>query len=127
MYNNHIYGQYLEIRDKIINPNDKNNEYIERFLIENINKFIGDGVIYIEEFYGYALSVSNVNVISLLNLFVREHNIKINKHNVMRQIYFSDCQKISEQERFKDCIITHSDYDDRIKYKYILEFRNRFQ
>ena len=122
-----ICGQHLEICQKILHPNDENNEYVERFLIKNINKFTGDDVTYIEEFYGCALSVSNVNIISLLNLFAREHNIKINKHNVMRQIYFSDCQKFSEQERFKDCFITHSDYDDNIKYKYILEFRNRFQ
>ena len=125
---NNICKQHLEICQKILHPNDENNEYVERFLIKNIDKFTGDGVTYIEEFYGCALSVSNVNIISLLNLFVREHNIKINKHNVMRQIYFSDCQKNSEQERFKDCMITHDDYFyDHIKYKYILEFRNRFQ
>jgi hypothetical protein len=50
----------------------------------------------IEFIYGCALYCSNIRIISLINLFVREHNVKISRYNILQNMYQSRLQKIKK-------------------------------
>jgi len=60
------------------------NDYnvIEKMLLYHHDDIIKDTHI-IEQIYGLALYRSNERIISLVNLFVRENKIKINRYNVL--------------------------------------------
>ena len=77
-----------KIRDNII-PLGKEKE-LQKYLDNNIfleKRLVSD---IIETFYGCAISANNIQIIALLNLFVRENNIKIKKSNVIQEIYYAD-------------------------------------
>ena len=59
---------------------------IEKMLLFNRDDVIKDPEL-IEMIYGLALFRSNERIISLVNLFVRENKIKINRYNVLDRIY----------------------------------------
>lgn len=59
---------------------------IEKMLLFNCDDVIKDPEL-IEMIYGLALFRSNERIISLVNLFVRENKIKINRYNVLDRIY----------------------------------------
>jgi len=63
----------------------------ERMLI-----FQSDYTYIIEFIYGCALYYSNIRIISLINLFVREHNVKISRYNILQNMYQSRLQKIKK-------------------------------
>ena len=46
--------------------------------------------------YRCALYYSNIRIISLINLFVREHNVKISRYNILQNMYQSRLQKIKK-------------------------------
>ena len=50
----------------------------------------------IEFIYGGALYCSNIRIISLINLFVREHNVKISRYNILEHMYQSRLQEIKK-------------------------------
>ena len=50
----------------------------------------------IEFIYGCALYYSNIRIISLINLFVREHNVKISRYNILEHMYQSRLQEIKK-------------------------------
>jgi hypothetical protein len=50
----------------------------------------------IEFIYATALYYSNIRIISLVNLFVREHNVKISRYNILQNIYQSRLQQIKK-------------------------------
>lgn len=54
----------------------------------------------IEFIYGCALYYSNIRIISLINLFVREHNVKISRYNILQNMYQSRLQKIKKDSYF---------------------------
>ena len=54
----------------------------------------------IEFIYGCALYCSNIRIISLINLFVREHNVKISRYNILQNMYQSRLQKIKKDSYF---------------------------
>ena len=70
-----------------------NYDLIEKVLMFN-EKMIANNSHYIEIIYGCALFYSNVKIIDLINLYVREHAISINKYNVLSEIYTSNRNRI---------------------------------
>jgi hypothetical protein len=105
------------IRDKII-PLGKIKE-LNNYLENNIlleKRCVTD---IIETFYGCAISANNIQIISLLNLFVRENNIKINKSNVIIEIYYADFRaEYDKQMKQYGCRIMLGSFDDKIEEKY---------
>jgi len=59
-----------------------NYNIIEKILLFNYDDVIKDHEL-IERFYGTVLFYSNDRTISLINLFFRENNIKINRYNIL--------------------------------------------
>ena len=74
---------FFNIRDEII-PN-KNTEYFEKYLYRNHIITSAN----IEELYGAAIYHDEIRAVALLNLYVREHNIKINKRSVIENIFWA--------------------------------------
>jgi predicted metal-binding protein len=70
----------------------------------------------ISDLYGTAISFNNIQIIALLNLFVKENNVIINKTEVLESIYHADCRQ--ESARNKDCLIKFRSFDDIIKKEY---------
>ena len=67
----------------------------ERMLIFQSDYILSNPHI-IEFIYGCALYYSNIRIISLINLFVREHNVKISKYNILEHMYQSRLQEIKK-------------------------------
>jgi hypothetical protein len=113
------------IRDKII-PHGKIKE-LNNYLENNIlleKRCVTD---IIETFYGCAISANNIQIISLLNLFVRENNIKINKSNVIIEIYYADFRaEYDKQMKQYGCRIMLGSFDDKIEEEYIYKYWSMF-
>jgi len=113
------------IRDNII-PLGKIKE-LNNYLENNIlleKRYVTD---IIETFYGCAISANNIQIISLLNLFVRENNIKINKSNVIIEIYYADFRaEYDKQMKQYGCRIMLGSFDDKIEEKYIYKYWSMF-
>jgi hypothetical protein len=69
-----------------------NYNLIEKILLFNYDDIVKDNEL-IEQIYGTALFYSNDRTISLINLFVRENNIKINRYNILENIYKARIRK----------------------------------
>ena len=112
------------IRDNII-PSGKTEE-LAKYLDNNI--FLENNIVSnIETFYGSAISANNILMISLLNLFVRENNIKINKSNVIREIYYADCRYDYEKQlKLYSSRIEVGSFSDEIQEEYISKYWNIF-
>ena len=81
----------------------------------------------IETFYGCAISANNIQIISLLNLFVRENNIKINKSNVIEEIYYADFRyEYDKQKKLYGCRIYLGLFNDKIQQEYIYKYWSMF-
>jgi hypothetical protein len=81
----------------------------------------------IETFYGCAISANNIQIISLLNLFVRENNIKINKSNVIEEIYYADFRsEYDKQEKLYGCRMELGPFDGKIRQEYIYKYWSMF-
>ena len=81
----------------------------------------------IETFYGCAISANNIQIISLLNLFVRENNIKINKSNVIEEIYYADFRyEYYKQKKVYGCRIELGSFNDKIQQEYIYKYWSMF-
>ena len=70
--------------DTLLVSNDYN--IIEKILLFHRDDIIKDTHI-IEQIYELALFRSNKRIISLVNLFVRENKIEINRYNALDRIY----------------------------------------
>jgi hypothetical protein len=82
----------------------------------------------IETFYGSAISANNIQIISLLNLFVRENNIKINKSNVIEEIYYADFRhEYDKQKEQYGCRIELGSFDNKIRQEYIDKYWSIFK
>ena len=79
-----------------------NYDTIEKMLLFNSDDVIKQPKL-IEMIYGLALFRSNERIISLVNLFVRENNIKINRYNVLDHIYlgviFKNEDRVKEEAK----------------------------
>lgn len=73
--------------------NTKNYDLIEKMLIFNCDDVLSYPCI-IEYIYGISLYYSDQRIISLVNLFVRENNIEINRYEVLKCMYKMRLQKI---------------------------------
>jgi len=119
--------------DTISISNDYN--VIEKMLLYHRDDIIKDTHI-IEQIYGLALYRSNERIISLVNLFVRENKIKINRYNVLDRIYLGVIIKNEERvrEEAKRCpsredLCSYADFNDlkQLQLEYIHKYWNMFE
>ena len=115
--NNKDFIDFYDIRDEII-PNGQNILF-KKYIDENSLKTYD-----IETFYGVAVFHSNHIAISLINLYVRENDIKIDKTNVLRSIYWAECRDFGS--RRKNCCISYCEFDNEIEYKYRCAYKDIF-
>ena len=96
--------------------------------IEELNKYLENDIFLekiqltdiIETFYGSAVSANNIQIISLLNLFIRENNIKINKFNVIKEIYYADFRyEYDKKIKLYECRLQLGSFDNKIQQEYI--------
>ncbi len=114
------------IRDNLI-PQGKTKE-LKKYLDYNI--FLEKRLVseIIETFYGSAISANNIQIIALLNLFVRENNIKINKSNVIDEIYYANFRNEYEyQLKLYGCRIELDSFSNKIQEEYIFKYWNIFE
>jgi len=120
----YIWTMY-KIRDNII-PLGKEKE-LQKYLDNNIfleKRLVSD---IIETFYGCAISANNIQIIALLNLFVRENNIKIKKSNVIQEIYYADFRnEYDKQMKLYGCRIELGSFSDEKQEEYIYKYWSMF-
>ena len=89
----------------------KDYDTIEKMLLFHRDDIVKDTRI-IEQIYGLALFRSNERIISLVNLFVRENKIKINRYNVLDRIYLGLILKNEERvrEEAKRCLTRKDEF-----------------
>ncbi len=108
--------------------------------IEKILLFNRDDIIeapqLIEEIYGLALFRTNERIISLVNLFVRENNIKINRYNVLDRVYLGvilkDKNKAKEDAKrcpSREDMCSYANFSDlkKLQLEYIHKYWNMFE
>jgi hypothetical protein len=108
------------IRDDVI-PNGKIDE-LKKYLDNDI--FLEDASMtqIIETLYGCAVSVINIQIISF------ENNIKINKLNIIKEIYYADCiNEYTKRLELYDCRIEMSIFSGKIEEEYIDRYWNMFE
>lgn len=119
--------------DTISISNDYN--VIEKMLLYHHDYIIKDTHI-IEQIYGLALYRSNERIISLVNLFVRENKIKINRYNVLDSIYLGVIIKNEERGReeakrcpSREALCSYANFDDlkQLQLEYIHKYWNMFE
>jgi hypothetical protein len=109
---------WYEIRDYII-PNNQI-KLFENYLLTN-NKISQSDM---ETFLGTGIAEANSIIVSMCNLYLRESDIKINRSNVLEQIYWANCRKHSRAN--PDCMINWCSFDDCIEKEYIHMYWNIF-
>lgn len=106
----------------IINTSD-----FQKYLESN-NLYFINNIGCVERFYGIAISESNNIIIAILNLFVREHNIKIKKMNILSEIYYADCRKKYSEEKENRMLLSEPvDFNKDIQDKYIFQYNDIFE
>lgn len=87
----------------------------ENYLIFKISSKNAD---IIENLYGYALEFNNIQIISMLNLHVRSHNIQISKYNIIYKMYLQKCRKEYSDAKKHRYQIQMRDFNGRIEQEY---------
>jgi|GEM_PF-5737194 len=72
--------QYLTTQEKMLE-----NKYFKLRSLELV-------IWTIEQLLGEAIFINNILIISKLNSFIDEFNLKINKINVIKNIYYAECR-----------------------------------
>ena len=112
-----------------------NYDTIEKMLLFNSDDVIKQPKL-IEMIYGLALFRSNERIISLVNLFVRENNIKINRYNVLDRIYlgviFKNENRVKEEAKrcsTRQDMCEYADFNDlkQLQLEYIHKYWNMFE
>ena len=113
----------------------KDYDTIEKILLFHRDDIVKDTRI-IEQIYGLALFRSNERIISLVNLFVRENKIEINRYNVLDSIYlgliFQNEERVREQAkrcRTRQDECSYADFDNlkELQLEYIHKYWNMFE
>ena len=112
-----------------------NYNVIEKILLFNYDNIVKDHEL-IERIYGTALFYSNDRTISLINLFVRENNIKINRYNILENIYKARIRKNEDDnnEYAKRCpsridMCSYASFNELtdLQIEYIHKYWNMFE
>ena len=112
-----------------------NYDTIEKMLLFNSDDVIKQPKL-IEHIYGLALFRSNERIISLVNLFVRENNIKINRYNVLDRIYlgviFKNENRVKEEAKrcsTRQDMCDYPNFNDlkQLQLEYIHKYWNMFE
>lgn len=113
----------------------KDYDTIEKMLLFHRDDIVKDTRI-IEQIYGLALFRSNERIISLVNLFVRENKIEINRYNVLDSIYlgliFQNEERVREQakgcrSRQDECNYASFNELKKLQLEYIHKYWNMFE
>ena len=113
----------------------KDYDTIEKMLLFHRDDIVKDTQI-IEQIYGLALFRSNERIISLVNLFVRENKIEINRYNVLDRIYLGLILKNEERVREEakrcrtrqdECSYASFDNLKELQLEYIHRYWNMFE
>ena len=104
------FEHYLNQLDKLIEPIEPNN--FEPNKPNNIKAII-------EILYGGSIYVNNIQMIALLNLFVRENNICVSKDNIIEEIYYAECRSEYNNGLLYGCRMQFGPFKDKIKDEYI--------
>ncbi len=82
----------------------------------------------IEKYYAIAISLNNINAIALLNIFVRENNIIVNKLKILEQIYNYRCRvEYSKIHAVDGTRAEFKPYSADIENMYIRKYWNMFK
>jgi hypothetical protein len=82
----------------------------------------------IEQYYAIAISLNNINAIALLNIFVRENNIIINKLKILEQMYnYRCCVEYSRIHAVGGTRVEFKPYSTDIENMYIQKYWNMFE
>lgn len=81
----------------------------------------------IEHFIGAALAHNNIIAISLINLYIREHHIEINKRRTSKIIYNYSCGAHHMKYAPKGCYISYARYNENDYYKYADLYRKKLK
>lgn len=112
-----------------------NYNLIEKILLFNYDDIVKDNEL-IEHIYGTALFYSNDRTISLINLFVRENNIKINRYNILKNIYKArirknedDNNEYAKQRPSRMDMCTYANFNELkdLQIEYIHKYWNMFE
>ena len=119
--NKKFYGQCFDVRDNII-PGG----YVDDFRnwLDRNKKIIAQDTSIIEQFYGAALACGNAPVVSVLNLFVRENNIIVDKISILKDIYYANCRLSSN--RRPNCCLNFCSFDGAIQEQYENRYLHMF-
>lgn len=81
--------QDYEFIESVVIPSS-NIQVLEYYLLANESRILEHINLFnpINNFFGIALAYDNNQIISLLNLFVREHKIKIDKIKLLEKYYY---------------------------------------
>lgn len=114
-----VMNDFFDIRDKSIK--EGNVEELKKFLLPNVLK-----TWQVETLVGTALYHNQLNMIALLNLHIRENNIKMEKINVLEQVYYAKCRNDSSK-RPKGMCVSYLSFNDYIKEHQMEEYWNVFE
>ena len=107
------------------------NDYIPNNKIKLFEKYITNldinNTLNISDILGCCISYSNNIMIAILNLKIREYNIKINRMNTLKAIYNANCRKayIEESKYVKDIQICFAPFRT-VELDYIHQYWNIF-
>ena len=104
-------------------PNRKNNQ-LKKYLETNVELLINNPKI-IQHLYASSIAETNDIATSLINLFVRENNIRTNRMCILENIYYANA---SAFYRGKGIMYTLIDFDkdDEISSYYVHKYWNIF-
>lgn len=109
---------YFKIRDDVLN-NTELKKYLDsndNIKPQNIGSLLGESIVN-----------KNTIGVSLLNLYIRENNIKITKKDILEGIYWSECREKSREERFNNVILDFCDFTNEIYNKYYIKYNYMFK
>ena len=72
--------------------------------------------------FGEALYRKNNIIIALINLFIREHNIKTTKMDILAGVYQAECRVKYTKARERGCLPEFMSFDEIDKAPYIREY-----
>ena len=107
-----------------------NYDTIEKMLLYNCKDMDSE---LIELIYGLALFMGNERIISIVNLFIRENKVNVNRHSILKNVYLGflikneDCA--NKRCLSRDDCCTSINFSDLhyLQLEYIHMYWNRFE
>jgi hypothetical protein len=118
---------FFNIRDKSIPNNDIDSlkKYLDKLEIniQNTRKI----TFQIEKFLSTAIFHNNSIIISILNLFIREYNIIIDKKNILENIYWAKIRDKQANNKYTRECCTYYDFCESDYLEYLAKYPDLFE